>query len=75
MLAFGLGLTTDVEHIRYASFGLDQSPESRAYLEQFAGSPRYFTRTPPVRSAEEALERSQSDDISQVLEIPPCPRN
>ena len=27
--------------------------------------------TPPVRSAEEALERLQSDDISLVLEIPP----
>ena len=38
-------------------FDLDQSPESRAYLEQFAGTPRYFSQTAPVRSAEEALER------------------
>ena len=38
MLVFGFGITTDVEHIRYAAFDLDQSPESRAYLEQFAGS-------------------------------------
>ena len=37
MLVFGFGITTDVEHIRYASLDLDQSPESRAYLEQFAG--------------------------------------
>ena len=71
MLVFGFGITTDVEHIRYAAFDLDQSPESRAYLEQFAGSPRYFTPTPPVRSADEALERLQSDDVSLVLEIPP----
>ena len=42
MLVFGFGITTDVEHIRYAALDLDQSPESRAYLEQFAGSPRYF---------------------------------
>ena len=71
MLVFGFGITTDIEHIRYASFDLDQSPESRAYLEQFAGSPRYFTRTAPVRSAEEGLKRLQADDVSVVLEIPP----
>ena len=71
MLVFGFGITTDVEHIRYASFDLDQSPESRRYLEQFAGSARYFSPTPPVRSADEALQRLQSDDISLVLEIPP----
>ena len=71
MLVFGFGITTDVEHIRYATFDLDQSPESRAYLEQFAGAPRYFRHTPPVQSAEDALHRLQSDDISLVLEIPP----
>jgi ribosome-dependent ATPase len=71
MLVFGFGITTDIEHIRYASFDLDQSPESRAYLEQFAGTPRYFTRTAPVRSAGEGLSRLQADDVSVVLEIPP----
>ena len=71
MLVFGFGITTDVEHIRYAALDLDQSPQSRAYLEQFAGSNRYFTTTPPVYSAEEGLKRMQSDDISLVLEIPP----
>src|SRR5262245_35192807 len=39
MLVFGFGITTDVEHIRYSWLDLDRSPESRAYLEQFAGSP------------------------------------
>lgn len=71
MLAFGFGLTTDVEHIRYAAHDLDQTPESRIYLEQFASSPRYFTQTPPVQSAHEALERLKSDDVSLVIEIPP----
>ncbi len=71
MLVFGFGITTDVEHIRYASFDLDQSPESRTYLEQFAGSNRYFTGTPPVYSADEALRRLQSNDIALVIEIPP----
>ncbi len=71
MLVFGFGITTDIEHIRYAAMDLDQSPESRLYLDQFAGSERYFLRTPPVRSADEALKRLQSDDVSVVLEVPP----
>ena len=71
MLVFGFGITTDVEHIRFATFDQDRSAESRAYLDQFAGSRRYFTRTRPATSAEDALRRLQSDDVSMVLEIPP----
>ena len=71
MLVFGFGITTDVEHVRYATFDLDQSPESRAYLEEFAGTPRYFTQARPIGSPEDALERLQSDAISLVMEIPP----
>jgi ribosome-dependent ATPase len=71
MLVFGFGITTDVEHIRYAAFDEDQTAESRRYLEEFAGSPRYFTRTPPVRSADEALKRLQADDVSVVIQVPP----
>jgi ribosome-dependent ATPase len=71
MLVFGFGITTDVEHIRYATLDYDQSPESRTYLEQFAGASRFFTRTPQARSADEALTRMQSDDVSVVVEIPP----
>jgi ribosome-dependent ATPase len=71
MLVCGFGITTDVEHIRFAAMDLDQSPESRTYLEQFAGSERYFLETPPVRSTAEGLRRLQSDDVSVVLEIPP----
>jgi ribosome-dependent ATPase len=71
MLVFGFGITTDVEHIRYATFDLDRSAESRTYLEEFAGTPRYFAQARPVRSADDALERLQSDDVSLILEIPP----
>jgi ribosome-dependent ATPase len=71
MLVFGFGITTDVEHIRYSSLDLDQSPESRRYLDQFAGSQRYFSGTRPASSADEALQRLQSDDVSVVLEVPP----
>ncbi|OHB53523.1 MAG: multidrug ABC transporter ATP-binding protein [Planctomycetes bacterium GWF2_50_10] len=71
MLVFGFGITTDVEDIRFAALDLDQTPESRAYIEQFIGAPRYFMRTPPLYSDVDAIERLQSDDVSLVLEIPP----
>ncbi|HKU42127.1 MAG TPA: ribosome-associated ATPase/putative transporter RbbA, partial [Polyangiales bacterium] len=71
MLVFGFGITTDVERIRYTTLDLDQSPESRTYLEQFAGSSRYFVKTAPAKSPDEALERLQSDDVSVVLEVAP----
>jgi ribosome-dependent ATPase len=71
MLVFGFGITTDVENIRYATFDQDQSPESRGYLEQFAGSPRYFAGKRPAVSSDEVLTRLQSDDVSLVIEIPP----
>src|SRR5262249_58441198 len=70
MLVFGFGITTDVEHIRWAPFDRDQSPESRVYLEQFKGAPRYFRTTPPIHSDDQALKRLQSDDISLVVEMP-----
>ena len=34
-------------------------------------TPRYFTETAPVRSAEDGLKRLQADDISLVIEMPP----
>jgi ribosome-dependent ATPase len=71
MLVFGFGITTDVEHIRYTSLDQDQSPESRRYLEQFAGSPRYFSKTTVPASFDQALSHLQSDATSLVLEIPP----
>ncbi|MCE5187162.1 MAG: ribosome-associated ATPase/putative transporter RbbA [Planctomycetaceae bacterium] len=71
MLVFGFGITTDVEDIRYAWMDLDQSPESRAYLEQFVGAFPYFTGMEALNSADDALRDLQSDKISLVLEIPP----
>jgi ribosome-dependent ATPase len=71
MLVFGFGITTDVEHIRYATLDNDRTPESQNYLEQFAATGLYFTRTPAVQSDLEALDRLRKDDISLLLEIPP----
>jgi ribosome-dependent ATPase len=71
MLVFGFGITTDVENIRYSALDLDQSPESRAYLDQFYAARPYFLTGAVVRSADEALDRLQADDISVAIEIPP----
>ncbi|WP_337175900.1 ribosome-associated ATPase/putative transporter RbbA [Paludisphaera sp.] len=71
MLLFGFGITTDVEHIRYALFDQDQSPESRGLDAAFAETRRTFREMGPVASAEEADRRLRSDDVSMILEIPP----
>ena len=71
MIVFGFGITTDIENIRFAAVDEDRSPESRAYIEQFRGASTYFVPTPDPRSADEAFQRLQADEISLVLEIPP----
>ena len=71
MFVCGFGITTDVENIRLAAFDRDQSQESRAYIEQFRGSSRYFSWQPPIYSDDEALKRLQGDEVSTVIEIPP----
>ncbi|HTL36062.1 MAG TPA: ribosome-associated ATPase/putative transporter RbbA [Kofleriaceae bacterium] len=71
MLVFGFGITTDVKRIRYSVFDRDQSPESRAYLDQFTGTNEYFNATAPTWSDNVGLQRLQSDDVSLIVEIPP----
>jgi ribosome-dependent ATPase len=71
MLVFGFGITTDVEHIRYATFDRDQSPESHTYLDQFRGARPYFADQSPVYADVDGLERLQADDISLMIEMPP----
>ncbi|MGP0593068.1 ribosome-associated ATPase/putative transporter RbbA [Nitrospira sp. T9] len=71
MLIFGFGITTDVEHLRYAVLDLDRTPASRTYLQSFAGIPRYFVEQPPLHSEPEIQERLKSNDISLSIEIPP----
>ncbi len=70
MFVFGFGITTDVEDIKYASLDLDQTPESRSYLEAFAGS-RYFLQRPPLYTADQMKRRLETNDISLAIEIPP----
>ena len=71
MLVCGFGITSDVEDIRIATFDRDQSPESRAYLEQFRGAREYFDVAPPIHSDDTGLRQLRSGDTSVVVEIPP----
>lgn len=69
MLAFGFGITTDVENIRFASLDMDQTPESRAYIAEFEGSAS-FLRQPALNSQTEAARRMEGNDISLAIEMP-----
>jgi ribosome-dependent ATPase len=71
MLVCGFGITTDVEHIKIAALDLDQSQDSRTYLEQFRSIPRYFKWEPATFSDADALKRLQGDQVATVVEIPP----
>jgi ribosome-dependent ATPase len=70
MLAFGYGITFDVENLRYAAFDQDQTPESRKLLESFGGS-RYFSEQSPLDSTAELEQRMRSGELAVVVEIPP----
>ncbi|WP_047814160.1 ribosome-associated ATPase/putative transporter RbbA [Rhodopirellula islandica] len=70
MLVLGFGMTTDVEDLRYAVLDLDQTPQSRDYIQSFAGS-RYFIEQPPIRDNQELQSRLVSGDVSLAIEIPP----
>jgi ribosome-dependent ATPase len=69
MLAFGYGITFDVENLNYAAFDQDQTPESRRLLESFSGS-HYFSERPPISSTAELERRMRSGELAVVVEIP-----
>jgi ribosome-dependent ATPase len=69
MLAFGYGITFDIENLEMAAFDQDNTPQSRQLLDGFNGS-RYFSVQPPIRTAAEADQRLRSGNTQIVVEIP-----
>ena len=69
MLAFGYGITFDVENLKFAAFDQDETPESHRLIENFSGS-RYFSEQPPISSAAEIEQRMKSGELAVVVEIP-----
>lgn len=70
MVIFGYGITMDVNDLTFAVLDRDQSPESRDYIANIAGS-RYFVERPPLQSQEELDQRMRAGEISVGFEIPP----
>ncbi|HXS48663.1 MAG TPA: ribosome-associated ATPase/putative transporter RbbA, partial [Sphingomicrobium sp.] len=70
MLAFGYGISFDIENLETASFDQDDTPQSRQLLEGFEGS-RYFSMQPPITSSEQAERRLKSGGTQIVVEVPP----
>ncbi|ATR19382.1 Export ABC transporter permease protein (plasmid) [Roseomonas mucosa] len=69
-IAFGFGISFDVENLPYAVLDGDRTPESRSLLESFAGS-RYFSEQPPLADAAAAEARLRAAGIALAVEIPP----
>ncbi|QKT02610.1 ribosome-associated ATPase/putative transporter RbbA [Ectothiorhodospiraceae bacterium 2226] len=70
MLVLGYGINMDVEDITFAVLDHDQTPASRDYVLNLAGS-RYFIERPPLRSHDEMDRRMRAGELSLALEIPP----
>jgi ribosome-dependent ATPase len=69
MLAFGYGISFDIENLQTAAFDQDNTPQSRQLLDGFSGS-RYFSMQPPIQSVAEAERRLRSGNTQIVVEIP-----
>ena len=70
MLAFGYGITVDVENLSFAVLDRDQTFISRDYVYNIAGS-RYFIKRAPIKDYEDMDQRMRNGDISLAIEIPP----
>lgn len=69
LVVLGYGISLDVEGLSYAAFDRDQTPESRAYLDQFEGS-RYFAAQEPLLSDTDLERRLRDGDLQVAIEIP-----
>jgi ribosome-dependent ATPase len=69
LVTFGFGINTDVDHIPFAAFDRDQTPESRNFLRNYQGS-TYFTEHAPIASADELQRRLSSGELKLTLDIP-----
>ncbi|SMF05537.1 ribosome-associated ATPase/putative transporter RbbA [Pseudogulbenkiania subflava] len=70
MFVLGYGISMDVEGLRFGVLDQDQTPESRDYVQNIAGS-RYFVERPAVLDAAGLERRMRSGELSLALEIPP----
>jgi len=70
MTVFGEGISTDVNNLTFAALDRDNTPESRAYLEELRGS-TYFVEKTAIVNQGDLETRLRSGDIKAGVEIPP----
>ena len=70
LVMIGYGMSFDVEALRFAALDRDQTPASRDYLSNIAGS-RYFVERAPLHDHVELDQRMRSGELSLAIEIPP----
>lgn len=70
MFVLGYGITLDVEDLAFAVLDRDQTPQSRDYIQNIAGS-RYFVEHAAIRDPAALETRMKSGELSVALEIPP----
>nr|WP_244532335.1 ribosome-associated ATPase/putative transporter RbbA [Methylocapsa palsarum] len=70
MIVFAAGISTDVDNLSFAVLDRDNTPESRAYLEELRGS-SYFIEKAAIADESSLEKRMQSGDIKAAIEIPP----
>ncbi len=69
MLAFGYGISFDVEKLSFAALDQDRTTQSRQLLEGFQGS-RYFEERAPILTPDEMQARLKSGELTVAIEIP-----
>ncbi len=69
MFVLGFGISLDVEGLRFAVLDRDQSPESRAYVRNLAGS-RYFVEQAPIADDADLDRRMRRGDLALAIDIP-----
>ena len=69
MFVLGFGISLDVEGLRFAVLDRDQSPESRAYVQNIAGS-RYFIERPAIIDTADLDRRMNNGELSLAIDIP-----
>lgn len=70
LLAFGFGISFDINNLKYAVIDLDQSHESREILQGLSGS-GYFIEMPIPANNEIGLRALRQGNMTLLVEIPP----
>ncbi len=71
MVAFGYGISMDVENLRFAVLDRDQTLLSQNYALEVGGSSRYFIEQSPITDYDDLDHRMRSGELSLALEMPP----